>query len=62
MDSATVIKKIRQDGWYEVSCKDSHHQFRHPTKKGRVTIVHPKKDIPIGTLKKYEEQSGVKLR
>jgi predicted RNA binding protein YcfA (HicA-like mRNA interferase family) len=40
----------------------SHQQFKHPTKRGRVTISHPVKDMPIGTLKSIERQSGVKLR
>jgi predicted RNA binding protein YcfA (HicA-like mRNA interferase family) len=31
-------------------------------KKGRVTVPHPKRDIPIGTLKSIEKQSGLKLR
>ena len=28
---------------------------------GIVTVPHPKKDFPIGTLKSIERQSGVKL-
>ncbi|KAA3441701.1 addiction module toxin, HicA family [Mesorhizobium sp. SARCC-RB16n] len=27
-----------------------------------VTIPHPKRDIPIGTLRSIEKQSGLKLR
>jgi predicted RNA binding protein YcfA (HicA-like mRNA interferase family) len=37
-------------------------QFKHPDKPGRVTVTHPRKDFPIGTLKSIEKQSGVKLR
>jgi len=37
-------------------------QFKHPVKKGRVTVPHPERDIPIGTLKSIEKQSGLKLR
>lgn len=47
------------DGWYEVNCVGDHHQFKHPTKPGRVTLTHPVKDIPIGTLKNISRQSGV---
>jgi predicted RNA binding protein YcfA (HicA-like mRNA interferase family) len=36
--------------------------FKHPRKKGRVTVPHPERDIPIGTLKSIEKQSGLKLR
>ncbi len=39
-----------------------HFQFRHPSKPGKVTVPHPKKDIPIGTLTSIERQSGLNLR
>ena len=62
MNSRDVIKAIEADGWVEVSKKGSHAQFKHPTKPGRVTVVHPSKDIPLGTLRSIEKQSGLKLR
>lgn len=57
--SREVIKMLISNGWYEVACDGDHHQFKHPTKKGRVTVTHPRKDIPIGTLKSISRQSGV---
>jgi len=62
MDSRDIIKELKRDGWYEVSQVGSHKQFKHPRKKGRVTLPHPKKDVPIGTLKSIEKQAGIKLR
>ena len=59
--SREVIKILKQDGWYEVNCVGDHHQFKHPTKKGRVTITHPRKDIPIGTVKSILTQANIKL-
>ena len=59
--SREIIKMLQDDGWYEVSCVGDHHQFKHPTKKGRVTVTHPKKDIPAGTVRNIENQSGVKF-
>lgn len=41
--SREIIKILKADGWYEVGCTGDHHQFKHPVKKGRVTITHPKK-------------------
>ncbi|WP_326407611.1 type II toxin-antitoxin system HicA family toxin [Sporolactobacillus sp. THM19-2] len=35
--------------------------MKHPTKKGRVTLTHPRKDIPTGTLMSIEKQSGVRF-
>jgi predicted RNA binding protein YcfA (HicA-like mRNA interferase family) len=46
----------------QVAQKGSHLQFKHPAKSGRVTVPHPKRDIPLGTLKSIEKQSGLKLR
>lgn len=62
MQSREVIKRIKADGWFEVQTTGSHHNFRHPTKPGRVTVPHPKKDLKIGTLRSIEKQSGVRLR
>lgn len=59
--SREIIQMLKADGWYEVNCVGDHFQFKHPTKKGRVTITHPVKDIPIGTLKSIERQSGLKF-
>jgi predicted RNA binding protein YcfA (HicA-like mRNA interferase family) len=61
MKSADVIVKLVADGWFEVARKGSHAQFKHD-KPGRVTVPHPKRDIPIGTLRSIEKQSGLKLR
>ena len=62
MRSADVIKALKSDGWQQVAQKGSHVQFKHPTKKGRVTVPHPKQDIPIGTLRSVEKQAGLELK
>lgn len=62
MKSGDVIGDLKADGWHEVAQKGSHVQFKHPSKLGRVTVPHPKKDIPIGTLRSIEKQAGIKLR
>jgi predicted RNA binding protein YcfA (HicA-like mRNA interferase family) len=62
MDSRDVISALRREGWRLVAQKGSHQQFKHPSKPGRVTVPHPRRDIPLGTLKSIERQAGVKLR
>ncbi len=62
MNSRDVLKALLQDGWLEVNQVGSHRQFKHPVKRGRVTVPHPKRDIPVGTLKSIEKQAGIKLR
>lgn len=60
MNSQDAIKMIQDDGWYLVRVKGSHHQFKHPTKTGTVTITSPKKDLPPGTLNSIKKQAGLK--
>lgn len=59
--SREIIKMLKSDGWYEVNCVGDHHQYKHPTKKGRVTVPHPKKDMPLGTQKSILKQAGIKI-
>lgn len=60
--SREVIQLLKADGWFPVSSVGSHHQFKHPTKPGRVTVKHPDKDIPRKTLDSFERQSGLLFR
>jgi predicted RNA binding protein YcfA (HicA-like mRNA interferase family) len=62
MNSKDIIAVLVAAGWFQVASRGSHVQLKHPDKPGRVTVPHPKRDIPIGTLKSMEKQSGVKLR
>ena len=62
MNSRDVIRLLLADGWVEVARRGSHAQFKHPTKPGRVTVPHPKRDLPRGTLRSIERQAGITLR
>jgi predicted RNA binding protein YcfA (HicA-like mRNA interferase family) len=62
MNSREVIRKLKEAGWFEVAQAGSHKQLKHTAKPGRVTVPFPKKDIPLGTLKSIEKQSGLRLR
>ncbi len=59
--SREVIKVLIADGWLEAGQTGSHRHFKHPMKKGKVTVPHPKRDFPIKTLKSIEKASGLKL-
>lgn len=55
-----IIKLIQDDGWYLVVTRGSHRQYKHPTKKGRVTIAgHPSHDVSPGTLNSVLKQAGL---
>lgn len=57
--SRDVIKMLEADGWYVVRIEGSHHHFRHPEKRGTVTVPHPRKDITIKTLQSIARQAGI---
>jgi predicted RNA binding protein YcfA (HicA-like mRNA interferase family) len=62
MNTRAIIKALEADGWNLKRVTGDHHHFMHPTKPGLVTVPHPKKDLPMGTLRSIEKQSGLKLR
>ena len=59
MSSREVIQRLLAEGWELVRTKGSHRQYKHPLKPGRlVTVPHPKKQIPLGTLRNIYRQAG----
>ncbi|CAN2048914.1 mRNA interferase HicA [Candidatus Magnetomoraceae bacterium gMMP-1] len=62
MNSKQVIKLLKKDEWFHVRTTGYHWHFRHSQKQGIVTVPHPKKDLPIGTLKSIQKQSGIKFK
>ncbi len=60
MDAKEVLKILKENGFIRKSQKGSHVKL---TKDNKVVIVpdHGSKDIPIGTLKNMERQSGIKF-
>jgi len=59
VDSKDLVKMIEADGWQLVRTKGSHHHFKHLTKPGLVTVPHPKKDLPSGTVRNIKKQAGL---
>ena len=56
-----AIRMLEDDGWYEVSRRGSHRQFKHPHKPGRVTV--PGKgsdDLAPKTFDSIRRQAGLK--
>ena len=60
--SREVMKRLEAAGWICVRITGSHHHFRHPEKPGTVTVPHPVKDMPPGTLGSIARQSGMTFR
>jgi predicted RNA binding protein YcfA (HicA-like mRNA interferase family) len=59
--SREIIAALLKDGWFEAGQTGSHRHFKHPTKPGKVTVPHPKRDLPVKTIKSIEKASGLKL-
>ena len=61
MNSRDVIRALKANGWEQVAQKGSHVQFKHPSRPGRVTVPHPKRDLPLGTLRSIARQAGLRM-
>ena len=59
--SNEVITLLKADNWYLDSVVGDHHQFKHLTKKGRVTVQHPKKTLDKYVVASIARQSGLKF-
>jgi predicted RNA binding protein YcfA (HicA-like mRNA interferase family) len=56
-----IIKLVEADGWYVVTTRGSHRQYKHSIKPGRVTIAgNQNHDLAPGTLNSILKQSGLK--
>ncbi|OGO95495.1 MAG: addiction module toxin, HicA family [Coxiella sp. RIFCSPHIGHO2_12_FULL_44_14] len=56
--SRELIKMLKVDGWKLARVRGDHHQFKHPTKKGVVTVQHPVKDLSRFVAKSIFKQAG----
>ncbi len=56
-----VLKLIEADGWRIARQRGSHMQFKHPKKKGLVTVAGKHNaDLAPGTLNSIFKQAGLK--
>jgi predicted RNase H-like HicB family nuclease/predicted RNA binding protein YcfA (HicA-like mRNA interferase family) len=58
-----VLRLLRSEGWFEVSMRGSHRQFKHRTRLGRVTVSgKPNDDLAVGTRNSILKQAGLRNR
>ncbi len=56
-----VVKLLREDGWFLARTRGSHHQYKHPVKKGLVTMPgNANDDLATGTLNSIMKQAALK--
>jgi predicted RNA binding protein YcfA (HicA-like mRNA interferase family) len=61
MKVSEVLRLLHDDGWYLVTTRGSHRQFKHSIKSGRVTVAgKPGEDLAPGTLNSILKQAGLK--
>ncbi len=64
VSSRQVIKVLLKRGWKLKKSVGSHHQYVHPKRqkhKNKVTVPHPKKDLPIKTFKSILTQMDITI-
>jgi predicted RNA binding protein YcfA (HicA-like mRNA interferase family) len=55
-----VMRTIEKDGWVKVAQHGSHRQYKHPVKRGRVTVAGAlNDDVFPKTLKSIFKQAGL---
>ena len=58
-----VLAMLEHDGWVLARTRGSHRQYKHPSKKGLVTIPgKPGDDLAPGTLSSILKQAGLKRK
>lgn len=61
MKVKAVVKRLKDDGWVIVRRKGSHRQFKHPVRKGLVTVPgKPSDELAPGKVSSIFKQAGWK--
>lgn len=61
-DSRSIIARLRKSGFELFSVRGSHHKLHHAETKQVVIVPHPRKDIPIGTVRNIYKAAGWPFR
>lgn len=64
LTSREILRILKKEGWVEKGVSRGSHTFLiHPDKPelGKVTIPHPRKNIPIKTILSIQKQTGAKF-
>lgn len=61
-DSRKLVALLEKDGWVRIGVTGSHNHFKHQSKLGKITVPHPKRDLPIGTVRQIYRQAGLPMK
>lgn len=57
-DSDEIIRRLKKEGWHEVSHTGSHKTFKKAGMEKLVTVPHPRKDIGRGLKRAIWKAAG----
>lgn len=57
-NSRDIVRRLEREGFEEISVRGSHHKFVHRQQRRIVIVPHPKKDLPIGTVRDIYKDAG----
>lgn len=57
--SKEVLSILHKDGWVVKNQRGSHIQLIHETKRGKVTVPHPRKELDPKTVKSIFSQASL---
>lgn len=59
MQSRLLIKELEEAGLALDRITGSHHLFTHRYNPYTIPVRHPKKDLPVGTVKSIRRRAGL---
>jgi len=59
VQSRLLIKELEDAGWILDRITGSHHIFTHRYNPYTIPVPHPKKDLPVGTVKSIRRRAGL---
>ncbi len=59
MQSRLLIKELQEAGWVLDRVTGSHHIFTHRYSPYTIPGPHPKKDLPLGTVRSIKKRAGL---
>jgi predicted RNA binding protein YcfA (HicA-like mRNA interferase family) len=54
-----LIKALQEAGWVLDRVTGSHHIFTHRYSPYTIPVPHPKKDLPLGTVRSIRKRAGL---
>ena len=57
-NSRKLMARLKKDGWVVVSVNGDHYKLKHKKFKHPIILVHPRKDLPLGTARQIHKAAG----